>query len=153
MRKDRQKGLYLALALAAVAAAGALLLRNFWVLGYFPSSGRIAPSPAATASRGGGDCSGCHDDIGDLHDRGPHSSIFCQDCHGPVAGHAEGGEHVGEMPKSGNIARLCSLCHREMNARSESAPKLDLESHVVETGALFSDRICLDCHMPHDPRP
>jgi hypothetical protein len=155
--KGRKKPL-VALALVATLVTAVILARNFWVLGYFPGSrlpspGNGARTPGDADLRGDAGCPNCHDRIGDLHNRGPHRSILCEDCHGTIEGHVKDGERVGPMPKSGSIARLCSLCHREMNARSETAPKLNLETHVVETGALFSDRICLDCHLPHDPRP
>jgi len=158
MQEKRRKRPLLGLALAAALVAIIVLARNFWVLGYFPGSGSPSPGngtgpPGSASARGDAGCPECHDSIGDLHDRGPHRTIFCEDCHGEIQGHVSEGEKVGPMPKSGNIARLCSLCHRELNARSETAPKLNLEGHVVETGALFSDRICLDCHLPHDPRP
>lgn len=151
MPDERRKSPLLGLALAAAVITIIVLARNLWVLGYFPGGGTISPGAAST--RGDAGCPDCHDTIGDLHDRGPHRTIFCEDCHGAIQGHVSEGEKVGPMPKSGNIARLCSLCHRELNARSETAPKLNLEAHVVETGALFSDRTCLDCHLPHDPRP
>jgi hypothetical protein len=154
--KGRKKPL-IALALGAALVTVVFLARNFWVLGYFPGSRLPSPGGSAGAPggavRGDAGCPDCHDGIGDLHNRGPHRSLLCEDCHGAIEGHVRDGERVGPMPKSGNIARLCSLCHREINARSETAPKLDLETHVVETGALFSDRTCLDCHLPHDPRP
>jgi hypothetical protein len=158
MLEKRRKRPLLGLALAAALIAIIVLARNFWVLGYFPgphrtAQGNGAGSPVTASARGDAGCPDCHDSIGDLHDRGPHRSLLCEDCHGAIEGHVSEGERVGPMPKSRNIARLCSLCHREMNARSQTATKLNLETHVVETGALFSDRICLDCHLPHDPRP
>jgi hypothetical protein len=152
MGSGRSRGTLVLPAAAAAIVALSLLARNFWVLGYFsppgrPYTGEAAYSPSVD------ECADCHQEVGALHDRGPHHSITCEDCHGPAREHVKGGEKAASMPPSKSIARLCSTCHREMNARTESAPKLNFEAHVVETGALFSDRICLDCHRPHDPRP
>lgn len=158
MGRGGSRGPLVAAALAAILIALSIGARHIWVLGYFPFS-RHLPAPKGGEPRGTRpfqpveDCPDCHQAAGDLHDRGPHRSILCEDCHGNAEEHVSGGEKVGDMPKSKSIAPLCSSCHREMNTLSESAPKLNLEAHVVETGALFSSRICLDCHRPHDPRP
>jgi len=158
MPKNRGKGPLRTLALLLAFFALVFLARNFWILGYFAAS-RDLPSRSARGSSGapppggGEECPDCHDAIGDLHRRGPHRAVICEECHGTIGGHVRDGEKIGAMPESKNIARLCSRCHRELNARGVTAPKLNLEAHVVEAGALFSDRVCLDCHLAHDPRP
>jgi hypothetical protein len=136
------------LGFAFILVTAVLLARHFWILGYFPS-----PSGHVQASGESGECGECHDAVGDLHQRGPHRALSCEECHGDGDGHVRDGEKIGDMPRSRNISRLCSRCHRELNAGRKTAPLINLEAHVVEAGALFSDRVCLDCHRSHDPRP
>lgn len=99
------------------------------------------------------DCVDCHGEIEGYHLRGPHRSLTCGDCHRSGEAHVSDGEKVADMPSFHSVTRLCSQCHRELIARRQDAPKLNLEAHVIEVGALFSDRVCFDCHRPHDPRP
>jgi len=148
MSPDRRRYTGLGLGFALILVTAVMLGRHFWILGYFPSSSR-----SVQARDEGGECGECHDAVDDLHQRGPHRVLTCGECHGDGGNHVRDGEKIGDMPRSRNISRLCSRCHRELNAGRKTAPLINLEAHVVEAGALFSDRVCLDCHRSHDPRP
>lgn len=149
----RGKGLLL----LALLGAGAFSLNHLRVRGFLDA---YLPEPA---SGGGGRpvhgglrpsaCPDCHGEIEDYHRRGPHRSLACEDCHRSGEAHVREGEKAADMPPFQSVTRLCSQCHRELLARRRDAPRLNLEAHVIEVGALFSDRVCFDCHLPHDPRP
>jgi hypothetical protein len=146
------------LALLALAGVTLLFLRHLWLKGlldaYLPGS---TVDAGFRRSSGGnvGDvtCADCHDEAEDLHLRGPHNVIDCEDCHRGAEGHVRDGEKVAGVPPFKSITRLCSRCHRDLANRRRDAPKMNLEAHLIEVGALFSDRVCFDCHRPHDPRP
>ena len=145
------------LLLLVLLAMGASFLNHLRVRGildaYLPDRFAGRRGKSAAGSSGTTPCTVCHGEVGDYHLRGPHRSLACEDCHGSGEGHVSGGEKTADMPALQSITRLCSQCHRELNARRQEAPKLNLESHLIEVGALFSDRVCFDCHQPHDPRP
>ena len=144
------------LTLLALAVVSLLFVRHLWTKGlldaWLPGS-TVGAGTSRSTSGGDTTCQDCHGEIEDLHLRGPHSVIDCQDCHGGAAGHVREGEMIAGMPSFKSIARLCSSCHRDLAHRRREAPALNLEAHVIEVGALFSDRVCFDCHRPHDPRP
>ncbi|MFC1657571.1 hypothetical protein ACFL2P_03260 [Candidatus Moduliflexota bacterium] len=156
----RQKAARAFRALTAVFCLLAMVffLRHLWLRGILDP---WLPVAADSAGRGnapgpkGEDitCADCHGEIEDLHLRGPHRSMVCEECHGPLESHVEDGVKIADMAPFRSITRLCSQCHRELNSRRVDAPRLNLEAHVIEVGALFSDRVCFDCHQAHDPRP
>ncbi len=135
-----------------------LAVRHFWMTGFIgppsalvgrsgrPEIGRLAPGQDQP-------CDGCHSDEGDLHGRGPHRSLLCSECHGLLESHVSDGEVIAPMKRIKSVTRLCSRCHRRLREERGKTPQLNLEAHVVEVGALFSDEVCFDCHRPHDPRP
>jgi hypothetical protein len=146
------------LVLLSLAAATLLFIRHLWFKGlldaYLPGS---AVDASFRRSDGGKrsdvTCGDCHDEAEGLHLRGPHRVIDCEDCHGGTEGHVRDDEKVAGVPPFKSITRLCTRCHRDLANRRRDAPTLNLEAHLIEVGALFSDRVCFDCHRPHDPRP
>ena len=134
------------------------ILRHLWQRGMLDpwlSVGADSAGTGKAVTPEGGDitCADCHGEIEDLHLRGPHRSMMCEECHGALESHVEDDVKIADMAPFRSITRLCSRCHRELNSRRKDAPRLNLEAHVIEVGALFSDRVCFDCHQAHDPRP
>lgn len=157
MRK-KKGGSFRALTAALCVLAAVFFLRHLWLRGildpWLPlGAGRGGAENRLISPGGAATCADCHGEIEDLHLRGPHRVMACEECHGPLEGHVEEDEKIADMPPFRSITRLCSRCHRELNSRREDAPRLNLEAHVIEVGALFSDRVCFDCHQAHDPRP
>ncbi len=154
--KGRKSLRRLAIPVACLVAT-AFFLRHLWLRGildpWLPDGGGNDAGLSRQVPEGGTACADCHSEIEGFHLRGPHRTMACEDCHGPLEGHVRDDEKIADMPPFRSITRLCSQCHRELNSKREDAPKLNLEAHVIEVGALFSDRVCFDCHRPHDPRP
>jgi hypothetical protein len=57
------------------------------------------------------------------------------------------------MKRTKSVTKLCARCHRDLAARRESFPRINIEKHVADQGAALSDTVCFDCHNPHDPKP
>jgi hypothetical protein len=150
-----------ALRFSAIAAALALPAFFFsykaYRVGLFDGLlGPAAPGMEASPSFPSGQaaaCGDCHGSIGDLHRRGPHRVLLCEACHGFQMLHRRDGVTPPETMVTSSVVRLCSRCHREIRESGEAGQRLNLEAHVVEVGALFSEGVCFDCHQPHDPRP
>jgi predicted CXXCH cytochrome family protein len=102
-------------------------------------------------------CVGCHEEIGKIYEKGPHSKTEasqnapafagCEGCHGPGKAHAEGGGDTSTIVSFKNLSRaestrICLDCHQhnEHNANY-------LQSHHAR-----SDVGCLDCHASHKAR-
>jgi hypothetical protein len=146
------------LLLGAVVAAG-LVAR---VLAVPASFGRYGfyradnlAEQAAREVRHGGDaaCGGCHAARKTQHDGGAHRPVPCEDCHDALATHVRDGKRVAEMRRTRSVTKLCARCHRDLAARRESFPRVNIEKHVADRGAVVSDTVCFDCHNPHDPAP
>jgi hypothetical protein len=84
---------------------------------------------------------------------GPHVTVPCEDCHDALAAHVKGGAKIAEMPRVKSVTRLCGRCHRDLVARRDGFPKINIEKHVKDQGAELSDQVCFDCHNPHNPTP
>ena len=65
---------------------------------------------------------------------------------------ADGTTPPDDLSASSSV-RLCAQCHRDRGEGGGGPARINLEAHVIEVGALFSDSVCFDCHRPHDPRP
>ena len=143
------------LALATICIAPALIFSyQAWKVGLLdglPGVGRagIQKEQAPTSAV---PCRECHDAVGELHHRGPHRGLLCEDCHGLQAKHRADGTTPPDGVATSSVVRLCSQCHRDSEGGA-GPPRINLEAHVIEVGALFSDSVCFDCHRPHDPRP
>ena len=99
-------------------------------------------------------CVTCHEDIGAIHDKGPHAKIEagkngpgfkgCEGCHGPGREHAEGGGDTGKIVSFKNLSRAestrtCLECHE---TGEEHANFLRSKHALNRVG-------CIDCHSPH----
>lgn len=105
--------------------------------------------------RHGGDdaCGKCHPANRALHDKGAHRPVPCEDCHDALAAHIGDGRKIADMPRVKSVTRLCGRCHRDLAARRDDFPRINVEQHVKDQGAVLSDQVCFDCHNPHDPAP
>jgi len=97
-------------------------------------------------------CAMCHEAEFDVHAEGAHASVRCELCHGPVTLHAdlEEGEKIAEMPVR-RTRELCELCHRELAARAEGFPQIDVRDHLAEFDVALAPDACFECHDPHSP--
>lgn len=98
-------------------------------------------------------CAECHEDQQEAHDDGPHASVTCSVCHGPVSRHAKGGEKIADMPANRSY-RNCINCHQKLRARPQAVPQINAQEHleglgVLDSGEEIPDRSCLVCHDPH----
>lgn len=100
----------------------------------------------------GGDvsCQPCHEEEYETKADGAHAPVRCEGCHAPVTAHARDGEKFADMPKPTDNT-VCLRCHEQLDARPTSHPQVDPRQHVKRMGEDWSDDICLDCHIAHEP--
>lgn len=131
-----------------------IALPSFGIYGHYRADS--IPVNAALEVRHGGDeaCGECHEGIKETHDGGAHVDVRCENCHDALAAHVEDGEKIADMPRVKSVLKLCGRCHRELDARPEDFPQVNIKTHPVDMGAEeASDEVCFDCHSPHDPTP
>jgi hypothetical protein len=128
-------------------------LPSFGVYGHYRGDS-VAENAAQEIRHGGNDaCGECHDEIKADHDGGAHLAVPCEDCHDALATHVRDGDKIADMPRVKSVLRLCGRCHRELDARPEDFPQVNIKTHPEEMGAEPSDDVCFECHSPHDPAP
>jgi DmsE family decaheme c-type cytochrome len=96
-------------------------------------------------------CKTCHQDIYEKgFERTPHVKTTlknghgCESCHGPGAGHVEGGGDVSKIISFKKISRQeankrCLECHGEGHE----------QAHFAQSVHASNDVSCIDCHSPH----
>jgi predicted CXXCH cytochrome family protein len=124
------------------------------------SAGKVDPVASTRPSdpslyAGTESCLSCHEDIGNSHEKSPHSKTElskngpafsgCEGCHGPGKAHAEGGGDTTKIAGFKNLSKaeatkICLDCHRQNGA--EHANYMRLQSARNDVG-------CLDCHSTH----
>ena len=85
-------------------------------------------------------CGDCHQDKHDTWEKSEHSSVSCENCHGP------GEAHTKDLTRLvvDTSRESCGLCHGRVFARRGTFPQVDMSEH----GGLSN---CVACHNPHDP--
>ena len=116
------------------------------------------------------DCSVCHADEVEQHQRSVHGTLaavrdqdvpLCADCHDPH--HVKGKTDPGSPTFPANIPDLCGECHRdgeEAASRNTSSEKHVVSNYamsvhgkgLIESGLLVT-AVCTDCHTAHLPLP
>ncbi len=93
--------------------------------------------------RGKESCAECHEENVEEHASSPHSTIECENCHGPAINHPDNPEAL-EIDKS---RAQCLRCHADLpypsSHRSEIAG-IDPADHNASSQ-------CIECHQPHNP--
>jgi len=99
-------------------------------------------------------CVTCHDEIGTIHDKGPHAKTElskngpafkgCEGCHGPGKAHAESGGDTAKISSFKNLSkaestRICLDCHQQKEEHANF-----VRSQHARNGVG-----CVDCHSPH----
>jgi predicted CXXCH cytochrome family protein len=85
-------------------------------------------------------CQACHQEKYEVWARSRHSTVTCENCHGPAKSHiARNTKLTMERSK-----KLCALCHSRLVSRPVSFPQVDLEKHSNQLA-------CITCHNPHNP--
>jgi len=159
MAIEHKKHVFRIFLLLGAVIVSALIARIFAVPDTFGVYGHYRaanlPEQAAREVRHGGNdsCGKCHADMKSLHDKGAHVAVPCEDCHDALAAHIKDGEKIADMPRVKSVTRLCGRCHRDLAARRDDFPKINIEKHVQDQGAEISDQVCFDCHNPHNPTP
>jgi len=159
MAIEHKKHVFRIFLLLGVVVVSALIARIFAVPESFGLYGHYRaanlPEQAAKEVRHGGNetCGKCHGDKKGEHDGGAHLSVPCETCHDALATHVRDGKKVADMPRVKSVTRLCGRCHRDLIARRDGFPKVNIEKHVQDQGAVLTDQVCFDCHNPHSPAP
>jgi len=86
-------------------------------------------------------CAQCHEDIYAQLMSQKHSSVPCEDCHGPLYDHTLDPEK--RRPIIDDSRESCVLCHKKIPPR-KAVGTIDPETHAPE----FK---CITCHEPHKP--
>lgn len=98
-------------------------------------------------------CGECHPERFSQRETGKHQTVECEICHGPGKDHlSRTAASQGEMEL--NSSRdLCLRCHRDLEARRESFPQINVASHFDMLGLDPEEEsvTCIDCHDPHNP--
>lgn len=85
-------------------------------------------------------CNQCHADKYGTWSASVHSTVSCENCHGPAQGHVDYGDPV-EVAIS---RELCAVCHGQLASRPRDFPQIDLAQHGGQ-------ETCITCHDPHSP--
>lgn len=139
------------------AGISAFLLRSLFVPKSFGRYGfyrgdAVKEEMAKPTHLGSADaCRDCHSAEWGKRESGPHLTLACVSCHGPLDSHIAEGKKVGEM-KTQKQAELCLRCHQFLVSRPANFPQIDLEKHLELLGVEFSSEACFDCHNPHHPK-
>lgn len=88
-------------------------------------------------------CEGCHSDVAQVKQAGPHAHVNCEACHGALAPHAD--DPVSIKPQLPDTAVLCVKCHEANAAKPKGFPQVVSLDH--SSGAA-----CKTCHLPHNPK-
>ncbi len=85
-------------------------------------------------------CNECHQDRHDIWAKSAHSTVSCENCHGPGETHVEGKASL----VVDTSRESCEVCHARLLARPSDFPQVDLEQHGEQS-------TCITCHKPHNP--
>ncbi len=86
-------------------------------------------------------CLDCHQDKYSMWEKSNHSTVSCENCHGPAKPHLETG--AGLIVDTSR--ELCGTCHARLVSRPSGFPQVDMAEMGKQAG-------CITCHDPHDPR-
>jgi len=135
-----------------------LVPASFGQLGHFraDSIGEYMAKPVMHGNDAS--CGKCHPDQFAAHEQGKHKAVRCENCHGPLALHADSDKKIADAKVMAS-ADLCALCHQKLDARPKTFPQIDLKAHMNELLAkeglpprdTVPAKICFTCHDPHDP--
>ncbi len=137
-----------AVILVALSVGGWILLDRFLSSSYGPSGTRNLYQEATRAVTmeqpiayvGSDKCMTCHLKTRQEWLHSSHSTVACEDCHGPGSQHIE---HAAPMYLS-TSSSLCLTCHAKLSVRPESFPQVVADEH---NGGVA----CLECHNPMHP--
>ena len=88
-------------------------------------------------------CQECHEENVVENNSSQHSTIQCENCHGPAIDHPDDPESLTIDTSRG----LCLRCHTYLaypGSQRGDLPGIDPEEHNVDTK-------CSECHNPHNP--
>ncbi|MHC4160194.1 MAG: hypothetical protein ACYSSO_14070 [Planctomycetota bacterium] len=85
-------------------------------------------------------CSECHQDKHSVWMESKHSTVSCENCHGPATAHIETNASLIIVASR----ESCGLCHDQLLSKPSDFPQIDLDEH----GGQLE---CITCHNPHDP--
>lgn len=89
---------------------------------------------------GQSECEKCHAPQQAAVAKGPHKTMACAACHGPVPEHRQ-----DPKTKTGKLDdNLCLRCHRADPARPAWHKQINVDDH-------FTGNNCCECHKPHQP--
>lgn len=129
-----------------------LIPHSFGRLGHFRGDNLMEQADLPIVQGSPTSCAECHEDEAKIILSGKHTTVPCQDCHGPLTQHVtEEGMQPMPIYKS---QTLCARCHQKLEARPKTFPQIDFHEHLVSKNqSLEDEQICFHCHQPHNPIP
>lgn len=144
-------GLGTVLLVGVILIGGWMLLDNASISPYGDTGTRNMFQEASTAQAmnlplayaGTQKCLECHFTSNSSSDEWVHSShstVACEDCHGPGNAHATTGQPI----ETNTSSSLCLTCHARLDSKPTDFPQIDNQEH---SGGLP----CLQCHNAMHP--
>jgi len=121
-----------------------LIPKTFGERGHYRAAAVTTIQQRAVRYAGRQACGDCHTDIVEIHGKGRHQSVACENCHGPAAAHAQ--SPVDNQLPAPRKRAYCPLCHGYDPSRPTGFPQIDPVSHNPM-------KPCITCHNPHQPEP
>lgn len=145
-----------ALLLLILGFLGFLVFRQFMIpssfgmFGHFRGANVKEQMAHPLVHGGAASCEPCHKEQFKTVHEGSHKTVQCENCHAPLARHAQGDKKVADMPKD-QTSTLCLRCHEKLIARPKTQPQVDPVEHLETMGEEFHSTVCIECHVPHAP--
>lgn len=121
-----------------------LIPKTFGQRGHYRAAAVTAIQARPVRYAGREACAECHTDIVEIHGKGRHQTVACENCHGPAAAHTLA--PVDNQLPAPRKRAYCPLCHGYDPSRPTGFPQIDPVSHNPM-------KPCITCHNPHQPEP
>ncbi|OGV70609.1 MAG: hypothetical protein A3K19_06470 [Lentisphaerae bacterium RIFOXYB12_FULL_65_16] len=131
-------------AVAVLAIRQFMVPASFYQLGHYRAS--VLPEVAAQEPvyAGHAACEECHGDVLEVKEKGRHTGLSCEVCHGAAATHAA--DPSSTKPFTELDRSFCLVCHEKNISRPAGFPMVDGLAHNIKED-------CRKCHKPHSPSP
>lgn len=138
----RMASLFVVGVLVFLVVRSFMVPRTFGQYGHFRGNALAEIKARPVSYAGHQTCEACHTDILDVKQKGKHTHVACESCHGPLARHAD--DPTSLMPEKLDNKILCVRCHEANSAKPKNFPQVVSVDHSAGLA-------CNECHKPHSP--